>query len=383
MTSSVYVHVPFCASRCGYCDFNTYTAHELGSGVRRETFHETLIAEIRQTPSHLRGEIDTVFFGGGTPSLLGAPALNAILNAIRTEFGLAKNAEVTSEANPDGIDAQLLAGLRAGGFTRMSFGMQSSAPHVLQVLDRTHTPGASTRAVQWAKDAGFEHINLDLIYGTPGETDDDLRATLDDVLASGVDHVSAYGLIIEEGTALARRVAKGELASPDDDIAADRYTLVDETLRQAGLPWYEICNWARPGGECRHNMAYWQSHDWLGIGPGAHSHVQGQRWWNLKNPASYAAHIVKGESAEAEREILTHEQQRFEQLMLRIRTREGIARDDIAADIASELESDGLVRIHDNGRLLLTRRGRLLADAVVRTLTTETAELGQSPTPSR
>jgi putative oxygen-independent coproporphyrinogen III oxidase len=366
--SSLYVHVPFCASRCGYCDFNTYTASELGSGVGRDSFHELLIKEIQLMADELTGPIDTVFFGGGTPSLLGAAALNAILDAIRAEFGLAPGAEITSEANPDSVDEVMLKELRDGGFTRMSFGMQSSAPHVLRVLDRTHRPGASTQAVAWAKSAGFEHVNLDLIYGTPGETDDDMRATLADVLDAGVDHVSAYALIVEDGTALARRIARGEIPNPDDDVAADRYLLIDDTLRDAGLDWYEISNWARPGGECRHNVAYWQSHDWLGIGPGAHSHVQGQRWWNVKHPTTYGELIASGTPAEADREVLTDEQRELERLMLNLRVRDGLDAIGLDANVVDELRADGLVQEVPADRLALTQRGRLLADAVARRL---------------
>jgi putative oxygen-independent coproporphyrinogen III oxidase len=364
--SSLYVHVPFCATRCGYCDFNTYTASELGGGVQRESFHETLIQEIHLRSGQLQGPIDTVFFGGGTPSLLGAPALNAILHAIRSAFELSPHAEITSEANPDSVDQAMLNEMREGGFTRMSFGMQSSAPHVLRVLDRTHRPGASTQAVAWAKAAGFEHVNLDLIYGTPGETEVDLRATLRDVLDAGVDHVSAYALIVEDGTALSRRIAKGEIAAPDDDVAADRYLMIDETLHDAGLAWYEISNWARPGGECRHNLAYWRSADWLGIGPGAHSHVQGERWWNVKHPTTYAHMISTGESAEAEREVLTEEQRELEHVMLQMRIREGVRSADLDQDTVAELQSADLVRVDEHAHVVLTLRGRLLADAVAR-----------------
>lgn len=384
--SSLYVHVPFCASRCGYCDFNTYTAAELGAGVRRESFHELLIAEIQLMADQFdgfNGPIDTVFFGGGTPSLLGASALNAILDAISVEFGLTPGAEITSEANPDSVDEVMLAQLRDGGFTRMSFGMQSAAPHVLAVLDRTHRPGASTQAVAWAKSAGFEHVNLDLIYGTPGETDDDLRATLNDVLDAGVDHVSAYALIVEDGTALARRIARGEIPHPDDDVAADRYVLIDETLQAAGLDWYEISNWALPGGECRHNMAYWQSHDWLGVGPGAHSHVQGQRWWNVKHPYTYGERITSGTPAEAEREVLTDEQRALEHVMLNIRVRDGLDANECDANLVHELRVEGLVQGAPADRLVLTQRGRLLADAVARRFMPEPGDVAQAASASQ
>ncbi len=301
----IYVHVPFCSSRCGYCDFNTYTATELGDSVRRDAFHETLIDEIRYARRVLVDDprpVSTVFVGGGTPTLLGAPGLIAILDAIRMEFGLEPDAEVTTEANPDSVDERMLADLRAGGFTRISLGMQSSAPAVLRTLDRTHTPGASVAAARTARAVGFDHVNLDLIYATPGESDDDLRRSVDDALGADVDHVSAYSLIVEDGTPLARRVRRGELPMPDDDVAAERYGIVDSLLTSAGLRWYEVSNWAGPDGECRHNLGYWRDDDWWGVGPGAHSHVAGVRWWNVKHPRTYAERIAEAESPEAGRE---------------------------------------------------------------------------------
>lgn len=367
----IYVHVPFCASRCGYCDFNTYTATELGDSVRRDTFHESLIDEIRYARSVLGDDpraVSTVFVGGGTPTLIGAEGLNSVLAAIRDEFGLAQDAEVTTEANPDSVDAAMLAELLDGGYTRISLGMQSSVPAVLQVLDRTHTPGASVKAARMAAAAGFDHVNLDLIYGTPGETDDDLRRTLDDVLGAGVDHVSAYSLIVEDGTPLARRVARGEIPAPDDDVMADRYVLIDDALTAAGLSWYEVSNWAAADGECRHNLAYWRSDDWWGVGPGAHSHVAGERWWNTKHPRTYAERLASGSSPEDEREVLDDVQQRTERVMLGVRLVEGMPVGELTVDPAlvtqGLIERDGLAE----GMIVLTRRGRLLADAVIRRL---------------
>lgn len=368
MPRSLYVHVPFCASRCGYCDFNTYTAAELGSDVHRDTFHEVLQAEVRYaTASMGAGEpIETIFFGGGTPTLIGASALISVLDEIRANFDVADDAEITTEANPDSIDQRMLEQLRSGGFTRMSFGMQSTAPHVLRTLERTHTPGMSVQAARWARAAGFEHVNLDVIYGTPGESDDDLRATLDAVLDADVDHVSAYALIVEDGTALGRRVARGELPAPDDDVCADRYELIDDALHNAGLQWYEISNWARPDGQCRHNLAYWHTHDWWGIGPGAHSHVRGNRWWNVKHPARYAELVRSGRAAADETEELTGEQQFTEAVMLKMRLNTGLPRSACDDGIVRELITQGL--ICDAETVVLTRRGRLLADAVIRAL---------------
>lgn len=370
----VYVHVPFCASRCGYCDFNTYTASELGADVRRETFAGVLAAEIALARA-ITGPVpvDAVFVGGGTPTLVGADALTGLLRRIEAEFGLAPDAEVTTEANPDSVDEAMLEALRAGGFTRISFGMQSASSSVLRTLDRTHTPGAADRAIRAARSAGFDHVSADLIIGTPGETDDDLRASIALAVDAGVDHVSAYTLIVEPGTPLARRVAAGELPMPDDDVAAHRYELADALLTQAGFGWYEVSNWARPGGECRHNLGYWRAADWWGIGPGAHSHVGGVRWWNLRHPSRYAERIAQGLSPAQGREVLTLEQRRVEAVLLGVRLREGIgvdAIDDAGLAQAEALADRGLLdrQALGRGRIRLTDDGRLLADAVIRDL---------------
>ena len=369
---SLYVHVPFCASRCGYCDFNTYTAEELGGGVRRDSFHELLNAEIDLAAKVLgKRTVTTVFVGGGTPTLLGSAGLNPILERIHENFDVAPNAEITTEANPDSVTEQMLAELRAGGFTRISFGMQSASSAVLRILERTHTSGASVQAAGWARAAGFDHVNLDLIYGTPGETDDDLRSSLDAAIGAGVDHVSAYALIVEDGTALSRKVTRGELPAPDDDVCADRYEIIDRALTDAGMPWYELSNWAAPGGECQHNLAYWTDANWWGVGPGAHSHVDGQRWWNVKHPATYGERLAAAASPEADREVLTDEQQHAERILLGIRLARGMSCDVLGADAAvSELLADGLLETVSGGagRVALTLRGRLLADAVTRAL---------------
>jgi putative oxygen-independent coproporphyrinogen III oxidase len=369
---SLYVHVPFCASRCGYCDFNTYTAQELGAGVSRDSFHELLGAEIERAAKTLGSRtVSTVFVGGGTPTLLGSQGLNAVLASIRENFPMTADAEITTEANPDSVSPQMLEELREGGFTRISFGMQSASPTVLRILERTHTPGASVEAARWARSAGFEHVNLDLIYGTPGESDDDLRRSLDAVIDAGVDHVSAYALIVEDGTALSRKVNRGEMPAPDDDVCADRYEIIDGALTAAGLPWYELSNWAAPGGECRHNLAYWQNADWWGVGPGAHSHVDGVRWWNVKHPSVYGQRLSEGESPEAERETLTEDQQRAERILLGIRLAEGMTRSELAAeeDVDALIEQGLLQSASADDHVMLTLRGRLLADTVTRALT--------------
>ena len=371
-TLSLYVHVPFCSSRCGYCDFNTYTATELGNSVSRDTFHEVLAKEVRYAAEQLgkARNVSTVFVGGGTPTLLGSHGLNFVLEEIKKSFGLAPNAEVTTEANPDSVTPHMLSELREGGFTRISLGMQSSAPKVLQILERTHTPGASVQAAKWAREAGFEHVNLDLIYGTPGESDDDLIASVDAALEAGIDHLSAYALIVEDGTALSRKIQRGELPMPDDDVCADRYEIIDERMQNAGLPWYEVSNWSKPGGECQHNLAYWRSQDWWGIGPGAHSHVNGNRWWNIKHPSPYAERVQEYQSPSAGTEVLTTDQVKMEEVMLGVRLAEGIALESVSIDRVNDLVAGGLVDPAgvEHGRVQLTLAGRLLADAVIRDL---------------
>ncbi|WP_189036769.1 radical SAM family heme chaperone HemW [Streptomyces daqingensis] len=378
-----YLHVPYCATRCGYCDFNTYTAGELrGAGgvlASRENYAATLTDEIRLARKVLGDDprpVETVFVGGGTPTLLPAGDLARMLSAVRDEFGLAPGAEVTTEANPESVDARYLAELRAAGFNRISFGMQSARPHVLEVLDRTHTPGRPQACVEEARAAGFTHVNLDLIYGTPGETDDDWRASLDAALAASPDHVSAYALIVEEGTQLARRIRRGEVPMTDDDVHADRYLIADETLTAAGLTWYEVSNWAAaddPSAPCRHNELYWTGADWWGGGPGAHSHVGGVRWWNVKHPAAYAQALAGGRSPGAGREVLGPEDRRVERILLELRLKAGCPLDLLAPDGTSAARralADGLLEAgpYKRGRAVLTLRGRLLADAVVRDL---------------
>lgn len=377
---SLYIHIPFCAKRCGYCDFNTYTATELGNGVDQSNFHNSLISEIELAAAQLGDRtVTTVFFGGGTPTLMGAQPLVELMGAVRNNFTLAPDVEITTEANPDTVTEELLTELLDSGFTRLSIGMQSTAPHVLAVLDRTHAPGASERAAKMARTSGFEHVNLDLIYGTPGETDDDLRASLETVLASGVDHVSAYALIVEDGTALSRKVESGAIPAPDDDVCADRYEIIDSILSDSGMQWYEVSNWSRPGGECLHNIAYWRNADWWGVGPGAHSHVAGTRWWNVKHPARYAA-AVSGEGVlRAGEEELTAEQQHIEGVMLGVRMRGGIPLTDFTHDhrsperidqVTSQLLAAELIdeKALLQDRIVLTRSGRLVANRVITAL---------------
>jgi len=375
----IYVHVPFCTTRCGYCDFNTYTAAELGTGpaaVSPRSYPDLAIAEIRFARQVLGDRdvpVSTVFFGGGTPTLLPPAALGGVLRAIDAEFALAPGAEVTTEANPESVDEAGLNDLRARGFTRVSFGMQSAVPEVLAVLDRVHQPGRPARCAAWARAAGFEHVSLDLIYGTPGESDADWRRSLDAAVAARPDHVSAYALTVEAGTRLAARVRRGELAAPDDDVLADRYLAADEVLTAAGYGWYEISNWAAGvAARCAHNLLYWTGGDWWGVGPGAHSHVGGTRWWNVRHPAAYGARIAAGNSPGQAREVLSDAERQLERVMLLIRLAEGCPVAILGPAGRANAESvvaDGLARAMAGDRIVLTRRGRLLADTVTRKLT--------------
>ncbi|WP_179277451.1 radical SAM family heme chaperone HemW [Actinoplanes regularis] len=366
---AVYVHVPFCASRCGYCDFNTYTATELGGGASRDEYAATVLRELDLAAKVIQPRrVDTVFVGGGTPTLLSARDLGTILEGVDRTWGLAADAEVTTEANPESVSPSYLRELRSAGFTRISLGMQSSAEHVLRVLDRKHTAGRAPQAAQEARDAGFEHVNLDLIYGTPGETAEDFERSLRTVIDAGVDHVSAYALIVEDGTRMAVRMRRGELPYPEDDVAADRYLAAEQALAAAGFQWYEVSNWARRDAECRHNLLYWTGADWWGLGPGAHSHVGGVRWWNVKHPSAYAQRLADGVSPGHGRELLTAEDRHVEDVMLRVRLRDGIALARVDAAAAARALADGLLEpeAYRAGRLVLTLQGRLLADAVIR-----------------
>jgi oxygen-independent coproporphyrinogen-3 oxidase len=338
---------------------------------------DSAISEIRLARQVL-GDIDlpvhTVFVGGGTPTLLPSHDLGRLVRAIDDVFGLAADAELTTEANPESVDVAYLEQLRAAGFTRVSFGMQSAREHVLRVLDRQHRLGRPEQCVVEAHRAGFEHVNLDLIYGTPGESDADWQASLDAAITAAPDHVSAYALIVEDGTRLAQQIRRGELRAPDDDVLADRYLQAEDTLAAAGFGWYEVSNWSRSvEARCRHNLAYWGGRDWWGIGPGAHSHVGGVRWWNVKHPAAYAGRLSTGSSPAQAREELSDEDRRLERVLLGVRLADGHPLDDLRESgrlTAKNAVDSGLVEpdSFDAGRVVLTRRGRLLADAVIRDL---------------
>lgn len=375
-TFSAYLHVPFCRVRCGYCDFNTYTATEL-RGASQATYIDDLVREIDLSADVLSRAgvaprpLHSVFFGGGTPTLLPSADVVRALEHLRGTYPFSPGAEVTIEANPDTVDRPYLSALRQAGFTRISFGVQSVAPHVLATLDRSHNPESVPEVVQWAKDAGLE-VSIDLIYGTPGESLEDWKSSLEFAVGLDTGHISAYALIVEEGTALERRIRRGELPRPDDDLQADMYELADSVLSDAGFEWYEVSNWAKSVPQRSvHNLSYWQGGDWWGYGPGSHSHIGGTRFWNVKHPAAYAQRLADGLSPALAYERPDLEAQELERILLGSRIREGISLAGFVPEAVASLISDGLIdgKTALGGQLVLTIRGRLLADAVVRRLT--------------
>ena len=373
-TLSAYIHVPYCRVRCGYCDFNTYTAEELGPGVNRSDWAGNLAHEVELASRVLADfparPVSTVFFGGGTPTLLPAADLACALERVRDAFGLAEDAEVTTEANPDTLSPEYVAQLAEAGFTRVSMGMQSAVPHVLATLDRTHNPEQVPKAVQWVKDAGMQ-VSVDLIYGTPGESAEDWQRSVEAAVAMEPDHISAYSLIVEPGTKMGAQVRRGELPMPDEDDLADKYAAADAAFSAAGLHWYEVSNWARSADhECRHNNAYWTGQDWWGFGAGAHSHIGGVRFWNAKHPRAWADRLAQGQSPAIGREELDADTRRLEDLMLRARIRRGMRLSELPAGTGVLLEQfakQGLVE-PDEEWLALSLRGRLMADFIVREL---------------
>ena len=383
MTYEIYIHVPFCLRRCGYCDFNTYTATDLGAGASRGHYAEMVIREmalIRQWQCDHGIEepaASTVFFGGGTPTVLAAADLVAMVDAIRGIWGLTPDAEITTEANPDTVDEAYIAELADGGFTRISFGMQSAVPHVLATLDRTHTPSNVAAGVDAATMAGLRS-SVDLIYGAPGESLEDWRTSVEAALDLGVHHISAYALTVEPTTKMGRRIAAGTLPKPDDDDEAAKYELADELFTQAGLDWYEISNWARPGYESRHNLGHWRYVDWAGLGPGAHSHYRchavssngyGLRSWDIAHPRLWGVAINEHRVPWADSERITAEENLEELIMLGLRMREGLDLERIdrviAVDRLTPMIEEGLVTVVDGRRVVPTRRGRLINDTVI------------------
>jgi oxygen-independent coproporphyrinogen-3 oxidase len=374
---SFYIHIPYCVKRCGYCDFNTYTPGELkaGSDIAEVSngYIDLLIAESKIAKRKLQGSkpIETIFFGGGTPTLMEPADLGRVLDSLSADFGFAENIEITIEANPDTVSKEKLAALRSVGINRISFGMQSAAKHVLAVLDRTHNPENVVKATHWAREVGFDQVSVDLIYGTPGESIEDWRATIKSALELPITHISAYALIVEDGTKLAAQVNRGEIVIPEDDQTADKYLIADEEFSKAGFNWYELSNWAQTGGECRHNIAYWKGANWWGLGPGAHSHIDGLRFWNVKHPTTYKNLLETSGSPIMDSEVLSAEQIESERIMLEIRLPAGIAKSTLSKASLALLESyvaGGQLSAQkwEAGDISLTQSGRLMADRIVR-----------------
>jgi len=372
MSLSFYVHIPYCIKRCGYCDFNTYTPAELQDGATLEIvsndYIDAVLIELQRAPSDV---VPTIFFGGGTPSLLPADDLGRVIAAIKARNGLTTDCEISLEANPDSITAEKLSRYLEVGFNRISFGMQSAKPHVLATLDRTHNPANVKKAVTMARAAGFPSISVDLIYGTPGESLTDWQETLEAALSLDIDHISAYALIVETGTKLAAQIKRGDLIMPNDDLMADMYLLIDQLCETKGMEWYELSNWAKPGHACRHNVGYWHSKNWWGLGPGAHSHLNAKRFWNVKHPTTYKQKVFAGESIIAESEQLTPAQLKDEAIMLGIRMREGLQLELLAPyqmEVLATYRENGYLELAQD-RVLLTPAGRLIADRIVREIT--------------
>jgi oxygen-independent coproporphyrinogen-3 oxidase len=367
---SLYVHVPYCSKRCGYCDFNTYTPSELDRDDQIESWLQSAIKETIFARKILVEEltVDTIFFGGGTPSLLEASVIKEFINNVSKHFKLKKDLEITLEANPDTITQSKAEDWLKAGINRISLGMQSSATNVLQVLDRTHNPANVLSSVEILKKAGFTNFSLDLIYGTPGESLEDWSNSLKDAIAINPPHISAYSLVIEPGTRMGSQLSRGEIKAVSDDDAADKYQLAEKLLNENGYSWYEISNWAKENKECQHNLNYWKGNNWWGIGPGAHSHINGVRWWNQKLPKNWRESLDKDQSPALAREKLTNEQIRNEEVMLLSRLKTGINRSDFDQKNVEKLIEDKLVN-DVSGKLELTLEGRLLADVVFRQLT--------------
>ena len=371
-----YVHIPYCVRRCGYCDFNTYTPAELSiSNDLSETsrsYIDLLIKELefaRETTG--LAVVPTIFFGGGTPTLMESADLGRVISAISDHYELSPDAEITTEANPDTVTKEKLASLREAGFNRISFGMQSAVPQVLKSLDRTHNPENVLKATTWAREVGFNEVSVDLIYGTAGESLADWELTIDTALSLPISHLSAYALIVESGTKLGAQVKRGEVTMPDDDETADKYLLADEKFIQAGFDWYELSNWSKKGSECRHNLAYWNGDNWWGLGAGAHSHVDGRRFWNVKHPAAYTQKVIESGNPMHDQELLTRDEARSEEIMLQIRLATGLSLSALSESEAKSLptflaEGYLLPSAWENGQVVLSKTGRLMADRIVR-----------------
>ena len=377
MNLAFYIHIPYCVKRCGYCDFNTYTPAELqlteGLTQISNSYIDLLVKEIEFARNQV-GEsaiVPSIFFGGGTPSLMEASDIKRVITAISKQFKLDPIAEVTLETNPDTVTKEKLKQFYDAGVNRISFGMQSSVPHVLKTLDRTHNPENLPQVTKWATEVGFKEISVDLIYGTPGESKQDWQQSIDSALALPISHISAYALIVEDGTKLAAQIKRGEIAKPDDDLTAEKYIMADKAFTTAGFHWYELSNWAKPNSQSKHNLAYWLGHNWWGAGPGAHSHINGKRFWNVKHPNLYKQKIQANETVILDSEVLKDSQIESERLMLSIRLPQGLEKNTLnnqqILELTDYVNSGHLDQENWNlGRATLTLDGRLIADRIVR-----------------
>jgi putative oxygen-independent coproporphyrinogen III oxidase len=373
---SFYVHIPYCVKRCGYCDFNTYTPAELqisdGLSQISNSYIDLVIQEIEQARLSVgEASVPTIFFGGGTPSLMEASDIARVITKIKNSFKLSNDCEITLETNPDTVDKQKLAAFKDAGINRISVGMQSAVGHVLKTLDRTHNPQNLPQVTQWASEVGFKDISVDLIYGTPGESLSDWQISIDAALALPINHISAYALIVEEGTKLANAIKRGEIGNVDDDLTAEKYLMADQAFSKAGFTWYELSNWSKANGESKHNSAYWLNQNWWGVGPGAHSHIDGKRWWNVKHPNLYKTKITNNESPVLDQEILEPIQIESERLMLSIRLPSGVSKESLSNEqlkiLQPYLESGALdLNNWSAGSVSLSLNGRLIADRIVR-----------------
>ncbi len=377
MNLAFYIHIPYCVKRCGYCDFNTYTPSELkiteGLAQISNSYIDLLLMEIKAAKVQVgqSANVPSIFFGGGTPSLMQPDDIGRVISAIKSEFTLLPDAEITMECNPDTVTKESLAAFRAIGVNRVSFGMQSAVKHVLATLDRTHNPENLLQVTTWAQEVGFSEISVDLIYGTPGESLADWQTSIDAALALPITHISAYALIVEEGTKLAAQIKRGEVAQIDDDLTAEKYLVADKAFTAAGFEWYELSNWAKSGSLSKHNLAYWLGDNWWGAGPGAHSHLNGKRFWNVKHPNLYKERVLANQSPVADSEILEELQIESERLMLSLRLPSGVDKQSLnelqLAELSSYVESGHLDQANWNqGRATLTLDGRLIADRILR-----------------
>ena len=377
MNLAFYIHIPYCVKRCGYCDFNTYTPSELkiteGLAQISNSYIDLLLMEIKAAKVQVgqSANVPSIFFGGGTPSLMQPDDIGRVISTIKSEFILLPDAEITMECNPDTVTKESLAAFRAIGVNRVSFGMQSAVKHVLATLDRTHNPENLLQVTTWAKEVGFSEISVDLIYGTPGESLADWQTSIDAALALPITHISAYALIVEEGTKLAAQIKRGEVAQVDDDLTAEKYLVADKAFTAAGFEWYELSNWAKSGSLSKHNLAYWLGDNWWGAGPGAHSHLNGKRFWNVKHPNLYKERVLANQSPVADSEVLEELQIESERLMLSLRLPSGVDKQSLnelqLAELSSYVESGHLDQANWNqGRATLTLDGRLIADRILR-----------------